>query len=144
MRYYDADESVKTLKGERVKEVWKYRDDHLKFVCESGKVVWWSAVGSCCSSSWFEHVDVEAMRDAEVVEDIQTGYVDAVERRDDGGYDVLQIYKYTVTTTRGHCDFEMRNSSNGYYSGWIIAYSEPLDQHHSLLRGDLGEGIRIL
>ncbi len=138
--YYDASDEEKSLKGERVLEVWQYGNDLIKFVCQSGKVLWWSAVGDCCSHSWFEHVDFDAMKDAEVTSELEdSGY--ACEDIDE--YDVLKTYQYTLKTTKGHCDVEMRNSSNGYYGGDIIAFERPLDQYHSDVAVPL-EGKRIL
>jgi hypothetical protein len=37
--------------------------------------------------------------------------------------ELVQVYKWTLTTDRGHFDLIFRNASNGYYGGSIELYS---------------------
>ena len=79
-----------------------------------------TAIGDCCSSSWFEHCDNgEALQDATLLEfdDNYNGDVEAASgKQEDGEY--LQIDFLRFKTNKGYCTIEFRNSNNGYYSGW--------------------------
>lgn len=33
--------------------------------------------------------------------------------------DYIKVYRTTIVTDRGFIDIEYRNSSNGYYGGWL-------------------------
>lgn len=92
------------------------------------------AAGSCCSHSWFEHISDTGAIVGEVVTQIHeysSGLLDLHEHTDfcvnqcenedaaaaaDGR---LKAYSWRIQTARGGLDLEMRNSSNGYYGGYV-------------------------
>lgn len=85
--------------------------------------------GACCSTSWIEHCE-ELPSDDEIISklecvDIGPNYnfkTDKYGRTiDEKGstHECLAHYFYRITTNKGSYDIEMRNSSNGYYGGWL-------------------------
>ncbi len=92
----------------------------LVFVCH-GLTVLWTVVGDCCSESWFaDIVDVDHLFSAEVTA-IAVVPLPAWVNTDDGRgrQETDEAYGYRVTTERGYVDIIFRNSSNGYYGGWM-------------------------
>lgn len=91
---------------------------YLRFKTNQGDVIY-EAVGDCCSESWFYHVlGVDGLLNQRVVEIVNVEMGDAP---DDGlgRQDVDSLYGIRLVTTRGYVDIEFRNSSNGYYGGWL-------------------------
>ena len=91
---------------------------YLEFETDGG-VIRLSAEGDCCSESWFYHVlGVKALL-GHTITDI---YIvkDAAEPLDDfSRQDYDKLYGVNFRTTGGMADVEFRNSSNGYYGGWL-------------------------
>ncbi len=84
-----------------------------------------TAEGDCCSSSWFESVDVDysgerPQRVAYVEEDDRAppGYTEPDEA-ELAKYDVLQTYFGCIRTDCGRITWELRNDSNGFYGGHV-------------------------
>lgn len=95
-----------------------------------------AAEGECCSMSRFEHVSgldallgqkVLAVVDRKMPDDLRSG-------KDEKGdhHECLSYYGWTIETTRGRCDLEMRNSSNGYYGGNIRLGNAPSGEHETM------------
>ncbi len=83
------------------------------------------AEGDCCSVSWFEHVDDDGIAGGVVTRVEDSGEPEGwVEPADNSEHEVLQYYFTTISTTKGRLMFEMRNSSNGYYGGFIAVSVE--------------------
>lgn len=123
--------NIKTLTRKRIKSIEiNERRDLIALDTDDG-IVFLSAVGDCCSHSWFEHIQgLEALVGHEIrgVEDRQMP--DIPDKPDE--YEVIKSYGWSIITERGRCELEMRNSSNGYYGGWIeVSESSPLDQYSS-------------
>ena len=121
-----------SLIGETVTKVELSQDKHyLRFTLLNKSVVVWSAVGDCCSDSWFESAESFGFGgDHNRV--CRVDCIDGPER--DGGE--LKIYFCTVMGSCGRLCIEMRNSSNGYYGGSIVVSNEPRDQYDSAPRFD--------
>jgi hypothetical protein len=78
------------------------------------------AEGDCCSYSWIEHLSgIEQLIGATVtrIEDIALPEVEGVD-----GWDVVQSYGLKIHTNKGYALLEYRNSSNGYYGGYLSPY----------------------
>jgi hypothetical protein len=100
----------------------------LAFDTDAG-IVAFAVFGDCCSESWFaDIVGVPALIG---------GTVSAAEEISMDGYNVDDgrgrqeedaAYGYKITTDKGICDIVFRNSSNGYYGGWLSGYSESLPE----------------
>jgi len=98
------------------------RDDKtvLVFEFEDGGKAEFTAEGDCCSHSWFEHLEApDTVEGLEVlaVEDqrMEHGW----DGEEDMG-DYLQSYQTILRLNNGESiKVEYRNSSNGYYGGYL-------------------------
>lgn len=104
--------------------------DALRFDCADGSKFSMYVEADCCSSSWIENIDgVDRLMNAEIVEidgvkmdEISEYYRgDSEYRREDDHHehDVLKFYSMKIKTTKGMCEIEYRNSSNGYYGASV-------------------------
>lgn len=102
------------------------------------ETVFVSAVGDCCSRSWFEHINFSEALIGETVLGVEDfGSQSENDGKDD---DRTIIYRRALKTSRGQCDIEMRNESNGYYSGWLNVANRPLDQYDAEISDeDIGQ-----
>ena len=126
---------MKELEGKIIKQIFIDKDEqhYILFKTDAGNIVY-HADADCCSESWFYHIlgfDNLINHKVVSVEEIDTG--DAPE---DGRcrqeYDDLYCIK--IKTEKGHADIEFRNSSNGYYGGWLELHSTD---------GKLPEGVKF-
>jgi len=99
--------------------------EYLKFVTDEGILIF-EAQGDCCSESWFADVIcINALLDAKVnvVEEVDMPGVESSEdSRCRQEWDC--VYGYKFQTSKGWADIVFRNSSNGYYGGWLEYMSE--------------------
>lgn len=112
---------MRELIGKKIKSAYISADHTtLGFLLEDGEKLVYYTVGDCCSISWVEHCsnsDSLALKSGKVI-DIQQLNVGTVSN--DEAYEVIQCYGVTLSFEYGAAfEFEFRNSSNGYYSGWI-------------------------
>lgn len=109
-----------SLKERVVKEIFvSAGEGEIRIVTDDG-IMGAHAVGDCCSESWFaDFTGVDALLNHRVLE------VDIVDMEEvsDGRtrQEVDQIYGYKFKTEAGYADLVFRNSSNGYYGGWVEA-----------------------
>ncbi|GAC1618041.1 MAG: hypothetical protein NVS9B1_27280 [Candidatus Dormibacteraceae bacterium] len=72
--------------------------------------------GDCCSSSWVEHLTVPPdIEGATIIGVARLGEHTEINSTDD----CLSVYHTAIPTTAGEIVIEYRNSSNGYYGGWL-------------------------
>ena len=122
---------MKELVGRKVTGI-SISEDHetLAFDTDKGTIVY-TALGGCCSESWFADI-------TGVCELLRGGAVKTVETIDMAGYNVDdgrgrqecdEAYGIKLVTDRGYTDIVFRNSSNGYYGGWLDdgAWRKPPD-----------------
>lgn len=77
----------------------------------------------CCSSTWIESIELPALGFPALVL-----AVDNLEMPDQGSpseYEVTKYYGFKIVTDRGEIIIDYRNSSNGYYSGFLRWASDP-------------------
>ena len=102
--------------GKTIMAVYLANDQKaIRFDTQEGDEIVAKADGDCCSSTWIEHVEgVGALIGAKVlaVEDIEMPDLGSPD-----DYDVVAYYGCKITTDKGHCILDYRNSSNGYYGG---------------------------
>lgn len=94
--------------------------DVITFTFQDGFERRFSVEGDCCSSSWIEHLEMPPdIVGATLlsVEDSAPITQDHAEH-DDGGE--ISVYNTSFKTDRGEIVLEFRNSSNGYYGGWLV------------------------
>lgn len=118
------------LIGKTIEKLTRDADkETFRFHLSDGSSITWVALGDCCSHSWVEHISgVVFLFGASVrsVEDTDLGELPPAEPDQ---YEVISRYSYKITTDKGVCEFELRNSSNGYYGGSLeenVAASDPL------------------
>lgn len=102
--------------------------DLLIFTFKDGSRIFASATGDCCSTSWFEHVEgLECLIGHKIVEAVERDMPKGIK---DEEHDHLQFYGWTLVTSRGRFDIEMRNASNGYYGGSVdLSFTDANDQY---------------
>lgn len=98
----------------------------ITFVTDDGKFMF-DAFGDCCSDSWIEELDNPGAligQKVTAVEEFTLESIDADEAREKykgkvGEQDFLTVYRYDIKTDKGTCTIDFRNSSNGYYGGYL-------------------------
>lgn len=93
----------------------------IEFVDHNGVSYIFQSYGDCCNNVWFNHVSgLECLLGQMILKVDEKPWinVDATIQE----YDKASFW--TFHTTKGYFDFEVRNSSNGYYSGWVKRYDE--------------------
>ena len=106
--------------GRTVSRVFVAPGEHTLYLDTEEGVLAFAAVGDCCSQTWFADITgVDALIGARVVaaDDLEMEPVD--DNR--GRSEVDQFYGVQLTTPRGRVVIAYRNSSNGYYGGWMEA-----------------------
>lgn len=89
----------------------------IKFITTEGDIVA-ECDADCCSSTWIEHVELPALGFPATV--LSAEALDLPGSEDDHPvHDCLQVYGLKVTTDKGDLIIDYRNSSNGYYGGWL-------------------------
>ncbi len=97
---------------------------YLGFETDKG-AVWFEAQGDCCSESWFaDIINAKALIGNKVMsvrglDSIRLG--DAPRTRQESDW----WYGFEVQARWGSCIIAFRNSSNGYYGGWLQDSEEP-------------------
>ncbi len=79
--------------------------------------------GDCCSFSWIEHLETFGdVRGATLlsVDDSAPITQDHDEHDSANGGDCISVYNTAFKTDRGEIILEYRNSSNGYYGGYLV------------------------
>lgn len=79
--------------------------------------------GDCCSSSWIEHLemppDIDGARLLSVDDSAPITQDHSAHDEENGG-DSISVYNTVFRTDRGDIVLEYRNSSNGYYGGYLV------------------------
>lgn len=121
---------MEELIGKRIIKIFVSQDQsQIVFETNMGQITY-DANGDCCSESWFADITGGlALLGATVDE------VTEVERENEEAYltdgrtrqqsDV--VYGYKFKTTKGWADIWFRNSSNGYYGGWLEFDNSPIE-----------------
>jgi hypothetical protein len=105
----------------------------LAFDTDQG-VVAYATYGDCCSETWFADITgVSALIGGTVhtADEVSMDGYNVEDGRTRQYYD--EVYGVKLTTDKGYADIVFRNSSNGYYGGWI-----------GLLKRDLPAGMTAI
>jgi hypothetical protein len=104
----------KTISGIRVNE----DQSVLIFDHPNGTTTGYVAEGDCCSETWFADITGVAALLGGTVAEVEQVEMEAVEDgRTRQEWDLF--YGVKLRTDKGFADIVYRNSSNGYYGGWI-------------------------
>jgi hypothetical protein len=104
------------LNQSRTRVTFEFKDGHART---------FGVEGDCCSSSWIEHLELPNRIDGATllsVEDSAPITQDHAEHDDDGE---ISVYNTAFKTDCGEIVLEYRNSSNGYYGGYLTDEVEP-------------------
>jgi hypothetical protein len=93
----------------------------VTFELENGEIISFETWGNCCSSSWIEHFDIPItpchINSFKQI-DISPSF-DPKPTKTDNYEEEMEYYFYEINTDKGSFLIEMRNSSNGYYGGYL-------------------------
>jgi len=122
-------DTIRALRGDRqsimsvledniIKEIYIDTSQEYLKIISIDDIFIFHAVGDCCSESWFaDIIGVSYLLNCEVysVVDIEDCYANDDRSRQERDI----IYGIKITTNKGICDIVFRNSSNGYYGGYL-------------------------
>ncbi len=105
----------------------------LQFIVSGGQAINYQAEGDSNNSVWINHVNgIEFLRDATVVDVREREWIQITDEEAKNNAitlfvdDYNEILLYTILTTKGMTDIEIRNSHNGYYGGVLLYLGEDL------------------
>ena len=115
------------LIGHRINGIFLGNDAWtLAFRTTQGRWLRFDTENDCCNSVWFNHVTgVGVVGEGNVFDILRGAEVNFVEEKgwsenvEDEDYEVIQDGFWTIHTSRGYIDIEVRNSHNGYYGGSV-------------------------
>lgn len=133
------------LVGRTIHEVRLSGTDTIYFRVGPEEWLTYQAEGDCCSTSWFEHIagaglvigrEVLSAGAYEIEPTIEQKALEALADEPARDGECIQNYYYKISTLGGDMHLEMRNSSNGYYGGYITAGEGQPDPTAKLLTED--------
>lgn len=116
-----------TLINERLTGLFMSSDQKMiAFRTVENKYITFFTEADCCNNVWFNHITGVNLIRAENIFDIIRGVL-VISTEDKGwnenaSYDdcnVVQDGFWTIKTSKGYLDIEVRNSHNGYYGGSV-------------------------
>ena len=117
-------EPIQHLVGKKIQKVFM-NEDCLKFETDRGNVIF-TVEGDCCSHSYFhDFIGVKKLlENGHVVSAKEIELADAEDNTADTDGDYLQFYGFEIVTVHPTFGdqtsvFSFRNSSNGFYGGWM-------------------------
>ena len=118
---------MEELIGRVVRALYVSAGDGTMYFVTDGGVIAYETEADCCSESWFADVlGVEALLGHRVlavaIDELPDGYDDSNART---RQEHDECHGYTITTAAGRTSIVFRNSSNGYYGGWLGAVQRP-------------------
>lgn len=122
-----GEKTIERLIGRTIKKIYM-NEDFLKFETDLGNIVF-GVEGDCCSSSYFhDFIGVEKLLKGSPVVSVESIELEEKDskvpvNRNDGSEDI-ECYGYKIVTEDPKLGevtsvFSFRNSSNGYYGGWM-------------------------
>lgn len=128
--------AIDTIIGLTIKDFWIDQSDNSQFGFEfvGAPDKRFYLEGDCCSTSWFSDMrGLVALRGHTVLSVEHYRGDDPEDGR--GNQDSDEVYQYLVHTTGGTAELTWRNSSNGYYGGWLCEVEQAIidrDKMHKL------------
>jgi hypothetical protein len=112
------------LRGKTILAIMIAQDkEALLFKTDAGDIVA-RCDADCCSHTWVENIEMPALGLPALVVETEDLHL-ADDAWETGG--CIQFYGFKITTDRGEIVIDYRNSSNGYYGGWL---TWPEDCHY--------------
>lgn len=102
----------------------EHDDNSVTITATDGRKFRYETDAGCCSSTWIEHITAPDYVRGGTITEVKEIDLDSEESAE---YDFLQKYQTSFVTEKGEIIVEYRNSSNGYYGGWLSGptVSEP-------------------
>lgn len=124
-------QSLDRLIGKKViKLLFNEEKNSLAFLLDTLRLERFNCHGECCSDSWIEHVsELDNLLRGKVT---KIDYID-IDTDQDGeewGEKETLIYRFDIHTEAGICTMEMRNHSNGYYSGQLTHEDDDANDYY--------------
>lgn len=97
--------------------------DRITFKFQDGFERSFGVEGDCCSHSWIEHLELPGDIVGATLLDVNDSAPitqDHDEHDEQEGGDCISVYNTVFKTDRGEIVLEYRNSSNGYYGGYLV------------------------
>jgi hypothetical protein len=111
-------EIFEEMLGYTINKIWiNENNDVIKFETTGGNFVYYTE-GDCCNTVWFEHISLSPKLFGSFVMGVEEKGWNDLPVPDDS-YEVLENAFWTLITSNGYIDIEVRNSHNGYYGGRI-------------------------
>lgn len=112
---------MKDLNGLKINSLELSTDKTVLKINTDKGPIYLVAVGDCCSSSWFEHISGTNNVIGGIINDFShlDLYSNSFADENPGEYEHIQYYSTVIKTNKGQLELEYRNSSNGYYGGWL-------------------------
>lgn len=124
MSVYCIQKEIDSMIDRKLKSVLlnKYRD-RVTFSFQEGPSQSFGVAGGCCSTSWIEHFEMPNDVDGAFIIKVEDGNIiqDHEEHDPEGEWNVIKVYNTIFHTNRGSIVLEFRNSSNGYYGGYLVS-----------------------
>jgi hypothetical protein len=121
----DIFRAIEAMKGRKLAEVKLAPDkESIVFSFQDGHTQAFEVYGDCCSRSWIEHLELPGDVDGATLlsvkdsDTITQDHEDHDEDHEEGG-GCVKVYNTVFHTDRGDIVLEFRNSSNGYYGGYL-------------------------
>lgn len=94
--------------------------EEITFTFQDGFERVFGVEGDCCSSSWIEHLELpgDIVGATLLSVDDSAPITQDHDTHDECG-DCISVYNTSFKTDRGEIILEYRNSSNGYYGGYL-------------------------
>lgn len=111
-----AEDMYRKMEGATLLAVLKNGEYGFAFKTTAG-VFAFAVEGDCCSSSWVESIEVVPGACGSVIRKV---FQSNLGSEDDDEHDCLRTYNVIVRTNKGDVVVDFRNSSNGYYGGYVV------------------------
>ncbi len=92
----------------------------ILFIFQDGFERRFGVEGECCSSSWIEHLEMPNDIDGAVLIAVNNGASITQDHNEHDDGEDIKVYNTSFRTDRGEIVLEYRNSSNGYYGGYLV------------------------
>jgi hypothetical protein len=113
-------QNLDDLVGQTPTAILVNEDQSVLVIETTTDVLTLTAEGDCCSESWFaDLLGVDALIGQEIVAVAEVDLPGYDPHDGRGRQDEDKVYGYRFTTKSGYADLIFRNSSNGYYGGWL-------------------------
>ena len=91
----------------------------VTFWFKDGKGVRYPVEADCCSSSWIEHITIPSGIEGKTITGVKDARMKPHTPVAQDSWEFIAVYHTAFATDAGEIIVEYRNSSNGYYGGWL-------------------------